>query len=529
MKLSLILQAIDRWSKPTEAATRATGGLSKAIDHSADAAEKARGRVRRFFNDMDYAGRVSGRWGRSLRRVAESDFAKLRAGIDATRGKVRGLAKDMLLSGASAVGSGIKWGAVGVAAGAAALVGKFTHDMIENAAKFEQYQVALEGTEGSAQKAKAAMAWVQKFAKDTPYDIDTVTDSFVRARGVGIDPMTGAFRILGDAAGGTRKSLMDAVEAIADAQTGEFERLKEFNITSSSKGKNVTFSYVTKEGKNASMTVKKDMASIRKAVLGVFDLKYGGGMARQAKTLTGIWNNLQDVVTNFELSVAGKGIFDRVKNRLQGVLEWTDQIAKDGRLDQWAQTTSDWLTLLFDKADRFVHDVDWKAVVSGIGAIVSALVTAVEWIGKAASAWSNWQTDIERRGLQRTIDNNGIFGTGIGGATPAEKADARRRLNDMDRNQFGQPQAYRRGDHVEWPSRRGARPGSLSWPQWKPGQSPAWQRAMQGKPQPSAPQKLSLDVTLKGPGAKSASVTGMNAPRGTTLNVNRGRAMGEPA
>ncbi|WP_198356011.1 tape measure protein [Sphingomonas sp. TX0522] len=522
MKLSLILQAVDRWSKPTDSAAKSTGGLSKAIDHSSAAAEKARGRVRRFFNDMDYAERVSGRWGRSLRRIAESDFARLRRGIDATRAKVRGLAGDMALWGAGAVGSTIKWGAVGVAAGAGAGVGKFLHDMIGNAAKFEQYQVALEGTEGSAQKAKAAMAWVQKFAKDTPYDIDTVTDSFVRARGVGIDPMTGSFRILGDAAGGTRKSLMDAVEAIADAQTGEFERLKEFNITSSSKGKNVTFSYVTKAGKNASKTVKKDMASIRKAVLDVFDLKYGGGMARQAKTLTGIWNNLQDVVTNFELSVAGKGIFDRVKSRLQSVLDWTDKLAKDGRLDAWAQTTSNYLTELFDKADRFVHEVDWKSVVDGVGGITGAVITLVEWLGKATKLWNEFNA------IGSSIDKR--FGFDNGKNSLESKAWGLLSWDPFDAWRSGkpaeQPQARRRGNHVEWPVRPGAaeRP-ERRWPQSRQGQADTWRRALQAKPVPAAPAKLSLDINLKGDGAKSARVAGMDAPRGTTLTVNRGTAM----
>lgn len=527
MKLSLILQAVDRWSAPTSRAGRATEALGRSFSPLGRRIGAARASLRAFMSDSERGERIGRRLGSTIRRVAERDFAALRRGALAARAATAGLLRNMALMGARTVGLGV--GAVG--AGAVAGTGFFVTDMIKNAAKFEQYQVALEGTEGSAQKARKAMAWVQKFAKDTPYDIDTVTDSFVRARGVGIDPMTGAFRILGDAAGGTRKTLMDSVEAIADAQTGEFERLKEFNITSSSKGNNVTFSWVDKAGKNASKTVKKNMKDIRQAVLSVFDQKYGGGMERQAKTLTGIWNNLQDVVTNFELSVAGKGIFDRVKSRLQEVLNWTDQLAKDGRLEAWAKDVSDELTVMFDKADQFIRETDWRSVASGIGTIASALVNVVSWIGKAASAWSNWQTDVERRQLDMTLaarDEVKVFGVGLWGTSAAQKAQARQRLNQLDINQFGRPQVRQLpGGGVQWPS--DGRPAGRITNPWDTAAARRnqWQRAMQAPT--GGPRKLSLDLNIKGAQPGQVQVGRMKTDRDTTINVTRGRAMGGAA
>lgn len=526
MKLSLILQAIDRWSAPTRKAKAASDDLGRSMSPLGRRIDAARSSMRGFWGDTNRVEGASRRFGASIRRVAERDFAALRRGANAAKAATGGLLRNMALMSVRGAGYGL----AGAAAAGGAAAGIFARGVIGNAAKFEQYQVALEGTEGSAKKAKAAMAWVQKFAKDTPYDIDTVTDSFVRARGVGIDPMTGAFRILGDAAGGTRKSLMDSVEAIADAQTGEFERLKEFNITSSSKGSQVTFSYIDKAGKQASKSVKKSMTEIRGAVLDIFDKKYGGGMERQAKTLTGIWNNLQDVITNFELSVAGKGIFDKVKNRLQGVLEYTDKLAKDGSLDRWAQSASDWMVTLFDKADHFVRDVDWKSVATGIGTIVSALVTVVGWIGKAAGAWSTWQNGIERRRLNMVLEDNGVWGTGLGASSPQDKQNARRQLNALDRDEYGQPQ-MRGAARGAW---QGGRSQSVTNP-WQRTRRETWDRAVQGSrgaksvQGPLSPGKVAVDIRLSGPGASQASVRRVSTAGPVAATASRGPAMGGPA
>jgi len=48
---------------------------------------------------------------------------------------------------------------------------------------------------------------------------------------------------LGDLASSTGKSFDQLAEAVLDAQTGEFERLKEFGIKASANGDKVTFSF----------------------------------------------------------------------------------------------------------------------------------------------------------------------------------------------------------------------------------------------------------------------------------------------
>ncbi len=510
MKLSLILKAIDQWSKPTDKAAKSTGGLTKATGELTKrtgfldrVVARARGTISRFWNDSARGERIGQRVGLAMRTLALRGFDLVKRSAEgATR------ATGCLLLGLVKLGARtLAYGAAGVAAGGLAIGSMLARGVITNGAQFEQYQVALEGTEGSAKKARKAMEWVKDFAKTTPYEIEEVTDAFVRARGVGLDPTTGSFRILGDAAGATRKTLMDAIEMMADAQTGEFERLKEFNITASVKGQAVTFSYLDKAGKNASKTVKKNMTSIRKAILDVFEAKYSGGMERQSKTLIGIWNNLKDSITNFELSIAGKGIFDRVKSSLQRALDWISSPKNSAQIEQWAQRVSDWMTTIWDRAEKFINETDWKSVATGIGTIVSALVTAVEWIGKAATAWGAWQNDVERRRLSQVINSTGVWGTGLGEASPAEKAQARR---DLDRLE-GRAPPPRSSAPVKWPTLPAGSPNG-----WKaPGRAPA------------APDgKISLEIKpVPGWSIRPAGI----AATGMQLNVNTGKAMAGPA
>lgn len=365
MRASLIITAKDQASAAfgrVAAGARRMGASFRPVQQEARAADRA----------IDKVG-----------QGAPSHFARVGAAV-------RKMARDMKIAERAGYGLGYgigwstrkmagfalqtaKWGAIGLASSAAVVAGWFGGGIISTASKFEQFQAALEGTEGSAAKAKAAMAWVAKFAAQTPYELDEVTDAFVRARGVAIDPMSGAMTNMGDAAAANRKTIKDAVEAIADAQTYEFERLKEFNITTSVKGNQVSFSYIGKDGKAALKTVKKEALEVQKAVMGIWSERHGGAMLRQSKTFAGIWANLKDAVTGFQMRIASKGIFDRIKNSLAEVLDWANRLADDGTLDRWAQRISDGLSEAWKWAVQLVKNTDWKQLRDDASRIAGAV------------------------------------------------------------------------------------------------------------------------------------------------------------
>lgn len=261
----------------------------------------------------------------------------------------------------AAIGTAIKVGTT-VAAGALAFLGK---SVISTSAQFETYQATLETIEGSADKARAALDWISKFAKTTPYDVAQVTASFVKLKAYGIDPIANdALRILGDTGAAMGKTLDQAVEAFADASTGEFERLKEFGIKAKTEGDNVTFSW-TKNGQELTKTVKKNATEIRAFLLDTMGDRFTGAMDRQSRTWAGMMSNLGDTWTAFQRKIGEAGFFDKVSERLRGLLATLDRLDADGSLDRWAKG--------FSAALGAIADVLWavgERVVSVTGYMI---------------------------------------------------------------------------------------------------------------------------------------------------------------
>lgn len=224
--------------------------------------------------------------------------------------------------------------------------GLLGRSVVQTSAEFETYQATLETIEGSADKARQSLDWIAEFGKTTPYEVSQVTEAFVALKAYGIDPIANdALRTLGDTASAMGKPLMQAVEAFADAATGEFERLKEFGIRAKQQGDKVTFSW-TQNGQEMTETVKKNSNDIRAFLLETMGDRFAGAMDRQSRTWTGMMSNLSDTWTDFKRRIGDAGFFNVVQGQLAGLLDWLRRLDEDGTLDRWAQNLSDALTFV---------------------------------------------------------------------------------------------------------------------------------------------------------------------------------------
>ncbi|MCA0339773.1 MAG: tape measure protein, partial [Proteobacteria bacterium] len=248
--------------------------------------------------------------------------------------------------------------AVGLATALGAGAAAFGKSVIGVNAQFEGFEVALTTIEGSAEKARKSMDWVAKFARQTPYDVAGVTESFIKLKTYGIDPIAdNALRTLGDAASAMNKPLDQAVEALADATTFQFERLREFGITVEQKGKQVTFSY-QKNGKQVQETVQKSGEAVRKWVLDNLGDRFNGAMIRQSKSWNGMMSNLGDAWEDFQLR-AGRngGFFETVKGYLADLLTYIDELDKNGTLDHWSRQAGRALTFVVEHLKGNIEDI----------------------------------------------------------------------------------------------------------------------------------------------------------------------------
>ena len=240
-------------------------------------------------------------------------------------------------------------------AGATAVMGGgawFAKSVMATARAFENYGTVLETLEGSSEKAKASMAWISDFAAKTPYELAEVNEAFVQLKAYGMDPMKdGLLTSLGDTAAAMKKPVMQAVEAIADAITGENERLKEFGIKASKAGGQITYSYTDKDGKQQLAKANaENRAEIQKTLQTIWNSKFGGAMDKLSLTWDGMVSNLSDQWERFKLMVADAGVFDYLKDKLTGLLDTVNRMAETGELQALAETIGKNLVDGFNRA-----------------------------------------------------------------------------------------------------------------------------------------------------------------------------------
>lgn len=191
-----------------------------------------------------------------------------------------------------------------VIAGAFALgnIISFGKEVLETTAKFQKFEAVLTNTLGSNSAAQKALQMITNFAAKTPFGVDELTGSFVKLVNQGFKPTETEMRKLGDLAASQGKSFDQLTEGIIDAQTGEFERLKEFGIRASKEGDQVKFTF-----KGVQTQTDFTAESIRKYVLSLGDLQgVSGGMAAISKTLGGQISNLGDAYDSLLLTVGTK-------------------------------------------------------------------------------------------------------------------------------------------------------------------------------------------------------------------------------
>lgn len=162
--------------------------------------------------------------------------------------------------------------------------------IIEVRSEFERYFAVLKTSLGSAEAANKEFNMIREFAAETPFSVRQLTDSFVKLTNQGFKPSKEQLRQLGDLAASTGKDFDQLTEAIIDAQTGEFERLKEFGIRAKKEGDKVTFTFKEQETQ-----VDFTSDSIQKYILGLGELEgVSGSMAAISETLGGKISNLGD-------------------------------------------------------------------------------------------------------------------------------------------------------------------------------------------------------------------------------------------
>ena len=272
---------------------------------------------------------------------------------------------------------------------AGALAAGFTiKTAIEGAANIEQYRNTLETVLKDPNMARKKLAWANRFANKTPFETEEVVGGMTKLQSYGIEgdrilktTNRTYLEMIGDMASGMGKSFDQAIEAVADARTGELERLKEFGIT-----KNMIADF----GKNKGLEIFnnkgqiKDMELFNKTLFEMMDSRFGGAMEKQAKTFKGGLSTISGAMKSTLSTLAGVNEFgDIVENspfqilRDKVIIPFANTLVRlqeDGTFTKWAENISNVFGEIINVGGKVIDFiVKWKEVLIPLASAIAGI------------------------------------------------------------------------------------------------------------------------------------------------------------
>lgn len=198
--------------------------------------------------------------------------------------------------------------------------------ILQIGAEFERLGAVLENSLGNRSLARRALADIKQFAASTPFQVKDLSDSFVKLVNQGFIPTIDQMTKLGDLASSVGKGFDQLTEAIIDAQTGEFERLKEFGIKARTEGDKITFMF-----KNQKTTVDNSADAIRNYILELGEMQgVAGAMNSIMRTTGGEISNINDTIDQIlnNLAIRGKNVTSLILGATKDLLDALNSILK---------------------------------------------------------------------------------------------------------------------------------------------------------------------------------------------------------
>lgn len=203
--------------------------------------------------------------------------------------------------------------------GGIAMLKQIASNVVSTAGMFQKYESVLTNAlNGSSDKAKAHLSDINSFAAKTNFQLDELTDDFIKFVNRGVTPSMDAMKRMGDFTNTVAKPFDQLTEAILDINNPE--RWKEFGVRVQTEGDKVKLSF-------RDMTVECDrtVESVMKAVEQFGSMKgVEGSTEAISKTIEGQMSNLEDTITTAlaEIGLANQGL-------ISGSISAADTVVKN--------------------------------------------------------------------------------------------------------------------------------------------------------------------------------------------------------
>ena len=216
-------------------------------------------------------------------------------------------------------GVGVSFKKTLAAIGGIAMLKQVASNVVSTAGMFQKYESVLTNAlNGSSDKAKAYLSDINSFAAKTNFQLNELTDDFIKFVNRGVTPSMDAMRKMGDFTNTVAKPFDQLTEAILDINNPE--RWKEFGVRVQTEGNKVKLSF-------RDMTVECDrtVESVMKAVEQFGSMKgVEGSTEAISKTIEGQMSNLEDTITTAlaEIGLANQDL-------ISGSISVVDTIVKN--------------------------------------------------------------------------------------------------------------------------------------------------------------------------------------------------------
>ena len=322
----------------------------------------------------------------------------------------------------------------GLLAGAITVGGltMFGKSVVNASKEAEDLKTTLNTVTGSAEEGDKAFKFINDFATRTPFDIKTLTETFIKLKAAGIEPTEKLLTSFGDMAAVTtdRVQSMTAITDLFSRTTAGGLGLEDLNRLAD-KGIPVFDIFQEKLGLSRLEIAEfgktaEGAATLKDALLEGLDESFGGGMEKASKNLSVSLSNLEIAGNNALIAVGEGGLSDAINKAATSMSEFLVEnedlaIMLGEKLGQAVTFVMDGIILLMDNMDKAAPIFEllgsiWTNIVSPalslafdiIVKVADALGPIVDTIGPAANTifegLGNVITDIVIPAMEKIIE-----------------------------------------------------------------------------------------------------------------------------
>ena len=406
-RVAKLAKEVGRAEKPTKAMQNALTRARQEVKKSNKEYGRQRESLAKLRGGLKGAGLSSSRLAQQQKKLSEEikdtghAFEKANKKIKATdrtlkKNNLKKVARDANQASASIGGLTRRFaGLIGAAAGLYAIK-RGIEGILSTGDKFEKMRVQLEAITGSMAEGEKALSWIKEFTKNTPFQLEEVSEAFVRLKAFGLDPMDGTMQAIIDQAsklGGGMERLNGISLAVGKAwakqklQGEEIMMLLErgvpvWELLEKVTGKNVQeLQKLSSAGKLGRDVMRDLIAEIGKSS--------EGAAAKNMSLLSGYVSNLKDSWSFFLDEIANSGALDYAKETLAGIAANIERMNGNGQLSQLAKKISDAFIAMGNAIRHTLSDISIDGFVTRIKSGFTAIEESMAILKQTFTVTSN--------------------------------------------------------------------------------------------------------------------------------------------